>query len=121
MDKVEQFVAEWILPINANWFLGFVGIGVILTLVCWVWTCVNYSKSVSVSGGVISLFVTLITIAFIVWIICANKRPLEIETEERLDIKPVTYPNGRVVQMFCVGDTNVVIDDEQCAEIVPRS
>ena len=113
-------VAAWILPINCNWFWLFIIASLILTLIAWIWTCAKYSEDKYVDGvkktithpiktffrGSIAAVFTGVALAFIIWIIAANNQPVEVASEEKLDIKPVTYPNGRVVQMFSCDGTN---------------
>jgi energy-coupling factor transporter transmembrane protein EcfT len=111
-------VGNWILPINCNWFILFIILGAIGTIAAWVWTYQNSShwdneKKVMVKHPVktflrsgVSVVVTAIALSFVVWIIYASNRPVEVDYEEKLEIKPVTYPNGRVVQMFSCNGTN---------------
>lgn len=119
MDTVNT-VADWILPINVNWFWLFIILSLVLTVVAWVWTFANYSERIYTNGsyeyvkhpiktflrGAIASVVAGVALTFIVWCIYANNRPAEVASEERLEIKPVTYPNGRVVQMFSCEGTN---------------
>jgi len=120
MEAAWSAFSNWFFPVNVNWFWLFIIASGILAVVAWVWTAVNSSSEVYVDGfkkvvkhrfgtfvrSVISLTVTLVTISFLVWCIYANNMPAEMASEERLEIKPVTFPNGKVVQMFHCEGTN---------------
>lgn len=113
-------VANWVLPMNVHWFIVLLIVGAIASIVAWVWTSNNYSKLVgdynnrqtvtypfrTFLRGTIALLVTVVSLSTLVWLIYAYSRPVEIEAEERLEIKPVVYPNGRVVQMFSCNEVN---------------
>jgi energy-coupling factor transporter transmembrane protein EcfT len=116
---VDQLL-NWLLPIHCNWFILFVPATLLVAIVAWIWTYTKYKTVVSVEGklkhkfhpiktlfrGAISFLATVLALVFFAWIIYADNRPVEIQSEERLEIKPVVYPNGRVVQMFSCGETN---------------
>lgn len=115
MELWQAFV-DWTWPMNVHWFIVFILAGVIATIVAWVRT--SNGSSVFEDGkyvshpirtffrGVVSLLITVATLAVIVWCIYATNRPPEIQAEERLEIKPVVYPDGKTVQMFHSNGTN---------------
>lgn len=113
--KMVNDILNWVWPMNVHWFILLIIAGLLGTIVAWCWTSDGYT---SIKGGItvkhpirtffrawVSLFVTVSTLFVVIWCIYACNRPPEVAWEEKLEIKPVVYPNGRVVQMFsCEGD-----------------
>jgi hypothetical protein len=111
---------DWVLPMNCNWFILWCILAVVATILAWCWTASDNTTSELVNGvrvehyhgvyafskGVFSLAVTVIALSVFVWLIYSASRDLEVEHEERIEIKPVKYPDGKVVQMFTCNDKN---------------
>lgn len=108
---------NWVLPMHCNWFILWCSLSVIATILVWVWAGNNNTVTRNVNGvdedhyrawvlikWPVAIFVTLIGVAVFTWLIYSANRNIEIDHEERIEIKPVKYPDGKVVQMFtCEG------------------
>lgn len=116
MDLWNAF-CQWFFPVNCYWFIAFIIASVVAALAMIIWT-VNASSYTDSDGkvvgrpfrtfvrGLVSVVLTLVALAFVVWIIAANNQTVTTTGEERLEIKPVVYPDGRTVQMFTCDGTS---------------
>ncbi len=114
-------ILNWCLPVHCNWFILHIIIGIVMSVLLWVWAYNGYwgeetyteSKlSWKVNSlqwflrGCVATFVNIVTVAIILWLCHSGYQDKRIAREERCEIKPVTYPDGKVVQMFNHKGTN---------------
>lgn len=111
---------NWILPMHCNWFILWCILSALVMVVAWVWsqnnnyttTYVNSMPNHQYHGfrafvkTCIAVFCTAICLAVFGWLFYSASRNPEVEAEEKLEIKPVTYPDGKVVQMFNCNGVN---------------
>lgn len=116
---MDDFI-NWILPMHCNWFILWCILSTLVAIIAWCWAASDNTSEKMVNGvrveeyhgfyafvkTVFAITATVICLAVFTWLIYSASRNIEVEAEEQLEIKPVKYPDGKVVQMFSCNGVN---------------